>query len=403
MDSFQLANADNSVAAVAKKQNHIPFLDGVRGFAVLAVFLYHSLGAAYGWDKLFVWHGLFKDFAQPASLLSLFPLTYGGTMGVATFFVVSGFCIHLSYVNSRHQGWAAFFWRRFFRIYPAYVFCLAFFFFLWPWYHYSLESPSARISLLSHIFAFHNYVYDSKFAINPSFWSIAAEIQLYIVYPLLVLLTIRFGWRRSLIALLVLEVVIRLLDVYFPGKSFPHYWISNSPLAFMFSWTLGAYLAECWLKGRKQVLAFIPIPLVAVLAVILPLFRPTATLDFPLFALLAALIIDRLLSRPLQLQSPVGRGLRYKAWQHLSFLGVVSYSFYLIHQPLVDALKSVALWSGAYQKYGALPLFYSNLMLYPLIFFFSWALYRLVEKPFVSLGRALWRAKPKPASRRSPG
>ncbi|MFM7676300.1 MAG: acyltransferase family protein, partial [Synechococcus sp.] len=106
MDSSSLVETNNSAAPVAKTQNHIPFLDAIRGLAVLAVFLYHSLGAAYGWDKMVVWKGLFRDFQQSANLLLFFPLTYGGTTGVATFFVVSGFCIHLSYINSRHQGWA---------------------------------------------------------------------------------------------------------------------------------------------------------------------------------------------------------------------------------------------------------------------------------------------------------
>lgn len=392
MDSLSLVETHSSAAPVAKKQSHIPFLDGIRGLAVLAVFLYHSLGAAYGWDKMVVWKGLFRDFEQSANLLLFFPLTYGGTIGVATFFVVSGFCIHLSYINSRHQGWRAFFWRRFFRIYPAYLLCLAFFFFLWPWYRYSLGSPSARINLISHVFAVHNFVYDAKYAINPSFWSIAAEIQLYIFYPLLILLVVQLGWRRSLIALFAIEVGIRLLDFHFPGQSFPHYWISNSPLAFWFSWTLGAYLAECRMKGRNHVLSFISIPLVASVAFIVPLFRPTATLDFPLFALLAALIIERLLA--MNWQGPNGRGLRRKAWQHLSFLGVVSYSFYLIHQPMVDGLKAIAVGFGAPEKYGPMLIFFACLLIYPLVFFFSWSLFRWVEKPFISIGRTLWNSRP---------
>lgn len=379
---------------IAPTSKHIPFLDALRGLAVFVVFVYHSMGASYGWERMHGWKGLFRDFDQPRSWLLFYPFTHGGVLGVATFFVISGFCIHLSYINSREKGWKAFFWRRLFRLYPAYLFCLLVFFFLWPWYHYSLDSAGSRANLISHLFSYHNLFLATKYGINPSFWSIAVEIQLYLVYPFLILFTLACGWRRSILILLGLELSIRLFGSFFPEATVPHL-ISNSPLGFWFSWSIGAFLAECRQRGRQHVLAWISIPLVAVLALLSSLFRPTASLDFPLFALLAALVVDRLLL--MEPWSAPRQEVPALLWRHLSFLGVVSFSFYLIHQPIVDAFQAtsqtmVSRWGGGA---GISPvwMFAACLLLYPLILLLSWLLYRGVEQPFIRFGQRLWRSR----------
>ena len=99
-------------ASDAPINRRIDFLDPIRGVAILLVFGYHSLGAAFGHDQL-PWGHWFRDFKVAPSFLPLIPVTFGWA-GVAIFFVVSGFCIHLSF--SRSPQWRLFFWRRFFRV-----------------------------------------------------------------------------------------------------------------------------------------------------------------------------------------------------------------------------------------------------------------------------------------------
>ena len=188
-------------------QAHLPFLDLFRGIAILSVFLFHSLHAAYGFTEL-PCKGLFRDFKALNSPLLLYPLTYG-PMGVAMFFVVSGFCIHLSYARSSSHTWGEFSRKRFFRIYPPCLLVLLAFYFMWPFRTYSLSSPSMTRQLWTHLFEAHNLSGDTFYGINGSFWSISVEIQLYTIYPVMLFLVWKFGWRYSLLIVAIAELAIR--------------------------------------------------------------------------------------------------------------------------------------------------------------------------------------------------
>lgn len=43
---------------------HLPFLDGLRGLAILSVFLFHGLHATFGYDRL-EWSGVYRNFEAP--------------------------------------------------------------------------------------------------------------------------------------------------------------------------------------------------------------------------------------------------------------------------------------------------------------------------------------------------
>jgi peptidoglycan/LPS O-acetylase OafA/YrhL len=79
-------------------KNHNKGLDGLRGYAALAVLLYHV-------DSIHLWFGW---------------------TGVQIFFVLSGFLITGILLNSREADnyFSAFYARRFLRIFPAYYFLL---------------------------------------------------------------------------------------------------------------------------------------------------------------------------------------------------------------------------------------------------------------------------------------
>jgi len=171
---------------MSRSENRIDFLDHIRGVAIIGVLVFHSLGSAYGIAKL-RWHGWLPDFDVPGSFLLLFPATFGW-LGVAVFFVVSGFCIHLSHQRAKDEDLRAFFIRRFFRIYPPYLAALLIFSFLYPWHEIRLCSPPSLARFCTHLFLVHNLHSGSFNAINMAFWSVAVEFQLYLLYPLVLVL-----------------------------------------------------------------------------------------------------------------------------------------------------------------------------------------------------------------------
>ena len=369
--------------------SHLPFLDGIRGIAILWVFGYHAIGSAYGWNH-FPWKGLVHDFHEPNILLALFPLNFG-LMGVSIFFVVSGFCIHLSHSRARTSGWLYFFHRRFFRIYPAYLVALLIFLFLWPWHHFS--SLTAAKQFFIHTLSIHNLDLNSKYAINPSFWSIATEMQLYLIYPVLMLLTNSIGWNPTLILLLAIEIFLHSLN----GEMSPNHGLFalvNSPLGYWFSWVIGAYLANLFLAGKTNIFAKVNFTFVLILAIFTLLFKPLFNFSFTAFAFLTAIVIDRLISQTWTLPSPSSRVFNI-LWRHLSFVGLISYSLYLFHQPMLNSLPKFFL-SHAGIKPNETNLLIAAFSLYPLILLIAWMSFKLIETPSIVFGNKVW-SKLKPA------
>ena len=342
----------------------IEFLDHVRGVAILGVVLFHAVEASYGhtvWQEGPAW-------LRPASL---------GSLGVAMFFVVSGFCIHTSHVVSGENGFGRFFLRRFFRIYPPYLLARTLF---------AAGRDFSMPQLVSHAGLFHNF--DGRWfqGINPSFWSIAIEWQLYCVYPLFHLAALRFGWSPVLAALAIIEISIVLLERV-AGLPIA---IRHSVFAYACSWSIGAALAAAWLRGSPLPFRHVSHRILwPVLTIVPACFAPAFTsFSFLFGALSTASWIAWALSR----ESLPAVGPRPA---FLPFVGACSYSIYLLHQPLLRA------WSMP-QLPPLLNLLWLLLASVPIVLL-GHAAYRFVELPSIALGKAISRALlPHPEYRAAP-
>lgn len=372
--------SDQVDMAAPAKVTHLPFLDVLRGVAIFSVFLYHALGAAVGYYNQ-PWKGMFPDFSAAGTFWPLFPLTLGGC-GVAIFFVVSGFCIHFSHYRSKGESWLAFAVKRFFRLYPPYLLALSVFYLSWPWRTYSLSSPGWRHQFWSHFFLIHNIEPGTAFGINGSFWSIAIEVQLYLIYPLLLLIVAIIGWRYSLLILFILESSIRI-SIITGISAFDS--LRLSPLCFWFSWSLGAYLAHLYLNNsllRFNVWYLYSAIMMVSLAY---LVHPFEKFQFTAVALLTSVVIWREIY---YLHSKPSKSSWKPLLRHLTSLGTVSYSFYLIHQPFLlliqrftNGVKSISL--------DPILLLFLCVVMYFLLFNLSKVLYSCVERPFAVIGKRL--------------
>ncbi len=365
------------VAAAAGKL-HLLRIDVLRAIAIVSVFLLHWFGQAYGTDHLH-WHGLLLDprSAPGTSFLAFYPLSFGW-MGVPLFFVISGFCIHASALKQNELRVGRFFWRRFWRIYPPYVAALVF---AIVQSRTDIATADGRAQVWSHLLLIHNFRSDWIFALNGVFWSLAVEAQLYLLYPLVWKLRARWGIAGALKFTLLLSVIGRIFCAVFltdwnQELSGPMW---TSPLFLWFDWTLGAFLAERYLAGAVAFPTGASIRWVTLAVVVLSTFtKPTAIFTFSLASLFFALAAESYLRRKDGVTA-------VERW--LVPLGLCSYSFYLIHYPLVAIIGNQLRSTGAFLNPALLicaaPVGVVSVGL------ISFVAYCIVERGSIALGRRL--------------
>jgi peptidoglycan/LPS O-acetylase OafA/YrhL len=369
-------------APLPKTAEPLPCLDYLRGIAILIVFAFHAVGATFdGFDTL-PFQGWFRDFHVAGSFLAVVPFTLGWS-GVDLFLVISGFCIHLSHQRSRDRSWKVFFLRRFFRIYPPYFLALVIFALLrlpfassfWP----------SVVVLLKHVFLVNNFMW-SYGGINGPFWSIALEVQLYLLYPLLLLVASRLGWQVALwltgtvfFGTLVAQAILESL---YPGISIPP-GVGRSPLHYWFTWAVGAALADAYLKGEPLPFLRVPFYLWLGLALISYFFAPSLFLITPLLGMAVVHLIAFCLSRR-ELTFPPRLGFFFG---QLRTIGLISYSAYLLHGP-VTKFSHVALmrvWHG--HPLPLLLVFAFCLATWLIVYPISYVYHYAIELPSITLGK----------------
>lgn len=369
---------------------HVVFIDYLRGIAIISVFLYHCLAPAYGTNSL-PWDWLHRALTGSPSFIALLPLHFG-FLGVPIFFVISGFCIHLSF-KQQGQEWVSFFIRRFFRIYPAYLAALLLFLIICPqvekgfWFQFKY-----------HVFFIHNFDRKAFYSVNTSFWSIAIEVQLYLIYPLLLWLVGKFGWKRTLAGLATCEIILHSWDgalypIFSSSSHIPpfvllnvsrfvdHYLIS-SPLAYWFSWSLGTYTADAFLQGHPLPMGKSSMAFWCFLVIVSYFLLILAPFSFLLCALLTTKIIGKFLTRTDVLSQTPGFWLSL-----LRRIGLYSYSIYLLHQPMLEAMGSFL--RDRYPHIWPFLIFLSCLSLSLVVMPIAGFWYRFIERPGIALGKQI--------------
>ena len=181
-------------------------LDGLRFFAFLAVFLYHSL------------YTPFQHIHESFVFGNLYMLTRSGHLGVNFFFVLSGFLITYLLMDEKRKtqqiSVGKFYLRRVLRIWPLYYLILAICFLLFPIVRNAFGdhpepekgNPFLYIAFLSN---FDNIYNGTQLPALWSMWSISVEEQFYLFWPLVIKLSPQ-KWRWiPMCAIIVASLVIR--------------------------------------------------------------------------------------------------------------------------------------------------------------------------------------------------
>jgi peptidoglycan/LPS O-acetylase OafA/YrhL len=340
-------------------QRYRPDIDGLRALAILPVVLFHAR-------------------------IPGFP---GGYVGVDVFFVISGFLIAgiiADDIDRDRFSIIRFYERRARRILPA-LFTIVAVSFAIAWL-IALPEPFAEFSrsaAATAVFASNFYFWETTnyFSVAAEYrpllhtWSLAIEEQFYIFFPWFLVVVLR--WHRSQLGIAIACVfAISLIGSIYGSRT--------SPVAAFYLLPSRAWELLC---GAALALNLVPAISGAVLRqiaatsglgmVLLAVFLFDAETQFPGFAaLLPCLGTALIIHAGSDAQTWVSRALSAKA---LVFLGLISYSLYLWHWPILAFLR---------QGYGTvhLPLSIASaaISLSVVLAIVSW---RYVERPFRTPGQ----------------
>ncbi|MGA8015863.1 MAG: acyltransferase family protein [Candidatus Dormiibacterota bacterium] len=303
-------------------------LDGLRAVAVLAVIAYHL---NLGWAS-------------------------GGQLGVGVFFVISGYLITdllLAQRQSRGSIDLGRFWlRRARRLLPAlWVMLVAVT--LWVSFADSGQVPALRGDLLGALFYYSNWWYAfqhvSYFALFAPLtplghlWSLAVEEQFYLVWPLLLIVALRFIRRRDVMISLLLVAAaasaIAMAAMYQQGSDPTRVYEGTDTRAFQL--LIGGALAFALPSGRLteamsrltrcgfEALGVLGLAGIVVLVVLTNQYDPFLYRGGMVLLSIASLAVVASLAHPGTL---VGRALGVRP---LRWIGVRSYGIYLWSYPII--------------------------------------------------------------------
>lgn len=182
-----------------RKTPYLPYLAGLRGLAALYVVLFH------------VDHNLERNYEPFGASHALLPLRgqflLYGHWAVTLFIIMSGFVLTLPLAAGRHGATdpRRFLTKRLQRLLPAYYVALVFAIPIWLLIvrlndaHTSV--PAVAVQVLAHAFMLHD-LFDRTFAaLDGPMWSVAVELQINVIFVLVLLpVSRRWGMLSSVAA-----------------------------------------------------------------------------------------------------------------------------------------------------------------------------------------------------------
>ena len=331
---------------------HIDVLDGIRVLIILIVGWFHI------WQQS--WYS--PSFTVPIfnEYISLDFLLRSGYMWVDAMLLLSGFLLYLPYTQARSELPKAlpFYKRRLIRILPSYLLAVAFFFAL-----SCLENKYGNLSnalkdLGAHLTFTHTFFYFSYLGspINGVLWTLAVEMQFYLLFPLLA----RCFHKKPVLTYLGMAA-IAFGYRYYVGATKPDtsMWFNQLP-AFLDVYASGFVAASAFAALRKalgekadgKVKLFFTAMIVVCACLLMQMARAQAgspsyetirqgQMDrrFPFTATLACLMVCAAFSCS---------GVRFLLGNRvMRFLSAISFQFYMYHQFIAVKLRELKLIPSA--------------------------------------------------------
>ena len=324
------------------------YLNSIRGLAALMVVLSHCwLMTASTFRIAHQGIGSVHSLADLLFYTLSKLLNETGRSAVMIFFVLSGFVLAVS-LMSRPMRYASFAAKRFFRIYPAFLVVILAAYALHlligvrhenmsSWMSINVLIDMSVQSLIGHLAMLG---LKNDIGLDSVIWTLVYELRISLLFPLILLLVLKFRWK-SVAAFMLISLVATSLVLYLTGTVARGFDPTSTPVSlldtcfFLPYFALGAYLAvdrerlanwghnlPWWLKSLYCLV---------MLYFFIKIDYSTNTLAGCLVDYLrgigaAMLIVLALGSKRLS----AGLGHDWLIW-----LGRISYSLYLVHVPIM--------------------------------------------------------------------
>jgi peptidoglycan/LPS O-acetylase OafA/YrhL len=340
----------------------LPSLTGLRWVGAMLVFGFHV--------------GTLGVLADPIPRKVVATLFFFGLSGVQFFFILSGFVLVWSYRTGEAK--ATFYRRRIAKIFPNHVVMWAAVLVLLGWFW---GDPMDARAVLMNLFLVQawNPTNGWFYSVNTVSWSLSCELFFYLSLPLVLPVVRRLSpraLRAILVALPLLVVAVGPAQALVPDGT--GWWFAQVfPVARSLEFWLGVVAAELMLRGRWHgprlpgALGVLGLVWLASTIGIVPAELWTCAFAVAYVVVIAAAAEADVLGT----RSPFRN-------RPLTWLGEVSFAFYLVH---VFILSSIMRALG---RTGGFPGWWGPLALaafFGLCLLSAWLLFRYVETPMLRL------------------
>ena len=274
--------------------NRESYIDSLRGIAILLVVIFHY---TYHYNSEYLLRN--DDWS--------FELGKFGWSGVDIFFVISGYCIGMTII--RTKNFFEFVVRRFARLYPAYLTAGV----LTLIFYYFFELPGREVDLYTGFMnlIFANFIPGLNYQyIDGIYWALIVEIKFYLFFGLLFFVckdltkSIYLWFAICLIGNLIL--LIDAKSFIFLTSIFPH---------------ANLFLLGLLIYNIKKInFVFI---IIVTFFLIISLFVQERYEEFEIYFIFILFLVSFILQKKISLKVKL-----------LSYIGLLSYTWYLIHNAI---------------------------------------------------------------------
>ncbi len=373
----------------------IPAIDGIRALAMLMVFLCHAWEFA-GKPMLILSIGTHR--IDLLYLLQTFP------SGVDLFMVLSGFCLFLPLCKEEGlKKWKIrdYFTRRIRRIAPPYYAAIVFTICLPQilvliFHVFGLEAnrqpiPSA-FQILTHVFFIHTFFVETWQGINGSFWSLGLEAQFYLAFPLAIWGYRRYGFK-AIWVLAAISILYRILVGIFFREPTPNgggfdarYFLIT--IFFIGRWMqfaagmAAAWIVASYMKSGRRITAMQGTALILTAIVLYPIAISRFVTQIHLFPFRDILLAVCCAFLIVGLCASESKWRVFFENRVITFLGFISYSIFLIHQPLMWYFSQLLIKRSNISQLGQLLILCTIGFVITLAF--SYIFFLVAERPFLN-------------------